>query len=150
MSSHCLINRSFSGVVGAAKTSFFHHFSSIVIKLKVNWIDTWLTFKGSYLSYIHLCGIVVKLNGEYKENAPSEAYIFGKVTVKIILKVCKYFREKTTGIHHGNRLVNFIVRFYRIIYTLRHKLSTTLTHISLASHFWDIGKQCRPRSERGV
>ena len=28
-----------------------------------------------------------------------------------------------------------------------------LTHISLASHFWDIGKQCRPRSdaaERGV
>ena len=28
-----------------------------------------------------------------------------------------------------------------------------LTHISLASHFWDIGKQCRPRSdatERGI
>ena len=28
-----------------------------------------------------------------------------------------------------------------------------LTHISLASHFWDTGKQCRPRSdaaERGV
>ena len=22
-----------------------------------------------------------------------------------------------------------------------------LTHISLASHFWDIGKQCRPRSD---
>ena len=30
---------------------------------------------------------------------------------------------------------------------------TSLTHISLASHLWDIGKQCRPRSdatERGV
>ena len=25
-----------------------------------------------------------------------------------------------------------------------------LTHTSLASHFWDIGKQGRPRSERGV
>ena len=28
-----------------------------------------------------------------------------------------------------------------------------LTHICLASHFWDIGKQCRPRSdaaERGI
>ena len=22
-----------------------------------------------------------------------------------------------------------------------------LTHISLASHFWDIGKQCRPKSD---
>ena len=25
-----------------------------------------------------------------------------------------------------------------------------LTHISLASHFWDIGKQCRPRSDAAV
>ena len=25
-------------------------------------------------------------------------------------------------------------------------LLVTLTHISLASHFWDIGKQCRTRS----
>ena len=23
----------------------------------------------------------------------------------------------------------------------------SLTHISLASHFWDIGEQCRPRSD---
>ena len=26
------------------------------------------------------------------------------------------------------------------------RLDMTFTHISLASHFWDIGKQCRPRS----
>ena len=25
-----------------------------------------------------------------------------------------------------------------------------LTHISLASFLWDVGKQCRPRPERGV
>ena len=37
--------------------------------------------------------------------------------------------------------------------TLTLSGSTLLTHINLASHFWDIGKQCRPRSdaaERGV
>ena len=27
-------------------------------------------------------------------------------------------------------------------------LWSVLTHISLASHFWDIGKQCRPRTRR--
>ena len=26
-------------------------------------------------------------------------------------------------------------------------LCQNLTHISLASHFWDMGKQCRPRSD---
>ena len=26
-------------------------------------------------------------------------------------------------------------------------MGCTLTHISLASHFWDLGKQCRPRSD---
>ena len=29
----------------------------------------------------------------------------------------------------------------------RTKAIVPLTHTSLASHFWDIGKQCRPRSD---
>ena len=44
---------------------------------------------------------------------------------------------------------------FRTIWSPSHFKPATdiLTHISLASHFWDISKQCRPRSdaaERGV
>ena len=37
-----------------------------------------------------------------------------------------------------------------LFHALIANTTTNLTHIILASYFWDIGKQCRPRSERGV
>ena len=39
--------------------------------------------------------------------------------------------------------VGFVMRWLICCFTLY----LNLTHISLASHFWDIGKQCRPRSD---
>ena len=40
----------------------------------------------------------------------------------------------------------FFVRMYVHACQLSDMVGS-LTHISLASHFWDIGKECRPRSD---
>ena len=56
-----------------------------------------------------------------------------------------YFSDKPSLLFHSNYIVEA---------TLNSKFTCCIiTHISLASQFWDIGKQCRPRSdaaERGV
>ena len=42
--------------------------------------------------------------------------------------------------------ISFISTPQKKVRTLKDK-QLILTHISLASHFWDIGKRCRPRSD---
>ena len=65
-------------------------------------------------------------------------------------------REKRKKVTHTNKRIN-AREAYRSALSFHkrgdHNAKQDLTHISLASHFVDIGKQCRPRSdaaERGL
>ena len=65
-----------------------------------------------------------------------------------VLFNCKKFLSTILNImRHFNWVFTVCQVTYLGVTSVKHACTAILTHISLASFLWDIGKQCRPRSD---